>query len=45
VTATCLVIAVMALLVAVTYIPQMPTCPFCGKTREHAYDCPTQRGK
>lgn len=43
--ALCFVVAIMATLVAITHIPQMPRCPFCGKTREHARNCPTQRGR
>lgn len=43
--AYCFVIALMYVLVLMTHIPTLPQCPFCGKNREHAKDCPSQRGR
>jgi len=41
--AICFVISLMGFLIAMTKIPEMPRCPLCGKTREHATNCPTKK--
>jgi hypothetical protein len=40
---TCVCIFAMFVGLMIARIPDMPRCPFCGKTREHATDCPTKR--
>lgn len=42
--ALCVCIFAMLVLVEVAQIPHLPRCPFCGKHRQHADDCPSQRG-
>lgn len=41
----CVVIFAMYVGAMMTHIPTLPRCPFCGKNREHAKNCPTQRGR
>lgn len=41
--AICICLFAMLVGIQIAHIPHLPRCPFCGKTREHARDCPSRR--